>query len=224
MQARNQWRSRPVGKSLNHHARERETFESRILRSTQERFSSARVATIAERLSLMAEGKNTGVPLDLERLRELITLMEKHDLSEVDLQNGEQRCRLRRGPQNVSVVSGAQHYAAPQYAPAPQSLAPQPAPAAGAAAAVAPAVAPVNDGSVLIKSPTVGTFYLSPSPDDPPFVKLGATVKPDTVVCLIEAMKVYNQITADLAGTVIEVLVANAEPVEFGQPLFRIKP
>ncbi|MDB5385561.1 MAG: acetyl-CoA carboxylase, biotin carboxyl carrier protein [Planctomycetaceae bacterium] len=168
----------------------------------------------------MAEGKNTGVPLDLERLRELITLMEKHDLSEVDLQNGEQRCRLRRGPQNVSVVSGAQHYAPPQYAAPAVQAAPQ---QTGTPAAPAAAV-PINDGSILIKSPTVGTFYLSPSPDDPPFVKIGATVKPDTVVCLIEAMKVYNQITADLTGTVTEVLVGNAEPVEFGQPLFRIKP
>lgn len=170
----------------------------------------------------MAEGKNTGVPLDLERLRELISLMEKHDLSEVDLQNGEQRCRLRRGPQNVSVVSGAPHYAAPQYMPAPQP-APQQAPVAAAPTGAAPAT-PVSDGTVLIKSPTVGTFYSSPSPDDPPFVKVGAVVKNDTVVCLIEAMKVYNQITADLTGTITEVLVNNAEPVEFGQPMFRVKP
>lgn len=167
----------------------------------------------------MADGKNTGVPLDLERLRELISLMEKHDLSEVDLQNGEQRCRLRRGPHNVNVVSAPPQYAMPQYAPAPQSPAPAPA-----AAAAAPSAAPANDGTILIKSPTVGTFYSSPSPDDPPFVKVGSVVKTDTVVCLIEAMKVYNQITADLTGTVMEVLINNAEPVEFGQPMFRIKP
>jgi acetyl-CoA carboxylase biotin carboxyl carrier protein len=178
---------------------------------------SSRVASIAERSSLMAEGKNPGVPLELERIRELISLMEKHDLSEIDLQDGEKRCRLRRGPQNVSVVSGTPQYAIPQQAPAA-------APVSSGAAAAPAAAAAVNDGSILIKSPTVGTFYLSPSPDDPPFVKLGATVKADTVVCLIEAMKVYNQITADVAGTVTEVLVANAEPVEFGQPLFRIKP
>jgi len=169
----------------------------------------------------MAEGKNTGVPLDLERLRELIALMEKHDLSEVDLQNGEQRCRLRRGPQNVSVVSGAPHYAPPQYAPIPQAT---PQPTTSVAGVSAAPVAPANDGTILIKSPTVGTFYSSPSPDDPPFVKVGSVVKNDTVVCLIEAMKVYNQITADLTGTVTEVLVNNAEPVEFGQPMFRIKP
>jgi acetyl-CoA carboxylase biotin carboxyl carrier protein len=169
----------------------------------------------------MADGKNPGVPLDLERLRELISLMEKHDLSEVDLQNGEQRCRLRRGPQNVSVVSAAPHYAPPPQYAAP---APQVAPQAVATPSAAATPVPVNDGSILIKSPTVGTFYLSPSPDEPPYVKVGATVKPDTVVCLIEAMKVYNQITADLTGTVTEVLVGNAEPVEFGQPLFRIKP
>ncbi|MES2791789.1 MAG: acetyl-CoA carboxylase biotin carboxyl carrier protein [Planctomycetota bacterium] len=168
----------------------------------------------------MAEGKSAGVPLDLERLRELIALMEKHDLSEVDLQNGEQRCRLRRGPQNVSVM------AAPQgYLPQPQMAAAAPAPLAPAAAsAPAAPAAPVNDGTIVIKSPTVGTFYSSPSPDDPPFLKVGSTVKPDTVVCLIEAMKVYNQITADISGTVTEVLVNNADAVEFGQPLFRVKP
>lgn len=167
----------------------------------------------------MAEGKSAGVPLDLERLRELIALMEKHDLSEVDLQNGEQRCRLRRGPQNVSVM------AAPQgYLPQPAAPAAAPAPVAAAASASAAPAAPVNDGSLIIKSPTVGTFYVSPSPDDPPFVKVGSVVKPDTVVCLIEAMKVYNQITADVTGTVVEVLVNNADAVEFGQPLFRVKP
>ena len=167
----------------------------------------------------MAEGKSAGVPLDLERLRELIALMEKHDLSEVDLQNGEQRCRLRRGPQNVSVM------AAPQgYLPQPQMQ--SAAPAAGPVATSAPLapVAPVDDGTIAIKSPTVGTFYASPSPDDPPFLKVGSTVKPDSVVCLIEAMKVYNQITADVSGTVTEVLVNNADAVEFGQPLFRVKP
>lgn len=164
----------------------------------------------------MAEGKSAGVPLDLERLRELITLMEKHDLSEVDLQNGEQRCRLRRGPQNVSVMAAPQGYM-PQ--PQPHAAAPAPAPAAASTPA-----APVNDGSIVIKSPTVGTFYASPSPDDPPFLKIGAMVKPDTVVCLIEAMKVYNQITADVSGTVTEILVNNADTVEFGQPLFRVKP
>lgn len=167
----------------------------------------------------MAEGKSAGVPLDLERLRELIALMEKHDLSEVDLQNGEQRCRLRRGPQNVSVM------AAPQgYLPQPQMHAPAPIAAPAAVSAPAAAAAPVNDGSIVIKSPTVGTFYASPSPDDPPFLKVGSTVKPDTVVCLIEAMKVYNQITADVSGTVTEILVNNADAVEFGQPLFRVKP
>lgn len=160
------------------------------------------------------------MPLDLERLRELIALMEKHDLSEVDLQNGEQRCRLRRGPQNVSVVSAPQAYMpAPMPAAAPAVAAAAPSPSAAAAPAAA-----VNDGSLVIKSPTVGTFYASPSPDDPPFAKVGTVVKADTVVCLIEAMKVYNQITAEIAGTIVEVLVNSGDPVEFGQPLFRVKP
>jgi len=167
----------------------------------------------------MAEGKSAGVPLDLERLRELIALMEKHDLSEVDLQNGEQRCRLRRGPQNVSVMSAPQG-----YMPQPMHMAPAPSAAGSTGGQAAAPAAPVNDGTILIKSPTVGTFYVSPSPDDPAFVKVGSTVKADTVVCLIEAMKVYNQITADVTGTITEILVNNADAVEFGQPLFRVKP
>lgn len=166
----------------------------------------------------MAEGKSAGVPLDLERLRELIAMMEKHDLSEVDLQNGEQRCRLRRGPQNVSVVSAPQGYMA-----APMPTAAAPAAAAPAATSSAAPAASANDGALVIKSPTVGTFYAAPSPDDPAFVKVGSVVKADTVVCLIEAMKVYNQITADVAGTVVEVLVNSGDAVEFGQPLFRVK-
>ena len=85
-----------------------------------------------------------------------------------------------------------------------------------------PAVA--ESTGTFIKSPTVGTFYVASSPDAPPFVKVGATVQPETVVCMVEAMKVFNEIPAGLSGTILEVLVENAAPVEFGQPLFRVKP
>lgn len=160
----------------------------------------------------MTDATPSGMPFDLDRLKELIGLMEQHDLSEVDLHNGDQRCRLRRGPQNVMPMYPTGGYAAP--APAPT----------GVGAAPSAAAAPVSDGTILIKSPTVGTFYSSPSPDDPAFVQVGTHVQDDTIVCLIEAMKVYNQITADVKGTVTEVLVKNAEPVEFNQPLFRVRP
>jgi acetyl-CoA carboxylase biotin carboxyl carrier protein len=153
------------------------------------------------------------VPFDIERLKELIQLMEEHDLTEVDLHKGDQRCRLRRGSQQMVPAA---------YAPAPYPVMPQQpsAPAGGAAEGAAPK----SDGTLVIKSPTVGTFYSAASPDDEPFVKIGSPVSPDTVVCLVEAMKVYNQITADVSGTVTEVCVHNGDAVEFGQPLFRVRP
>jgi acetyl-CoA carboxylase biotin carboxyl carrier protein len=88
----------------------------------------------------------------------------------------------------------------------------------------APAAGPRNDGSLTINSPTVGTFYSSPTPDDPPFVNIGSAVTPETVVCIVEAMKVFNQIPAEVSGTIIEVLVKNGDSVEFGQPLYRVRP
>ncbi len=105
--------------------------------------------------------------------------------------------------------------------PSPASLLPPPASSAS------PSVPPVpakNDGTVTINSPTVGTFYSSPTPDDPSFVSVGSAVLPETVVCIVEAMKVFNQIPAEVSGTVVDVLVKNGDSVEFGQPLFRVRP
>jgi acetyl-CoA carboxylase biotin carboxyl carrier protein len=149
---------------------------------------------------------------NLDKLKELIELMEKHDLTDVHLGHGAEQWRLRRGPQVVAAAPAA--YAAP----APS------APAASAAApeAAAPAV-PVSN-LLEIKSPIVGTFYSSPTPEDPVFVTPGSKVTQDTVVCIVEAMKVFNQITADVSGTIEEMLVGNGDPVESGQVLFRVKP
>ncbi|QDT49425.1 acetyl-CoA carboxylase biotin carboxyl carrier protein [Symmachiella dynata] len=156
------------------------------------------------------ENQSTQGPVDLARLTELIELMEAHGLTEVDVQNGEQRWKLRRGPQDVmQMVPNAAAYAA----------APPPAPAGAPAEAAA-----VDDGTIEITSPTVGTFFTSPTPDDPPFVKIGSKVSGDTIVCIVEAMKVFNQIPAEVSGTITEVLVKNGDPVEFGQPLFRVRP
>lgn len=152
-------------------------------------------------------------PFDLDKLRQLIEMMEKHGLSEVSLRHGDEQWRLRRGGRPEPVFTAA----------------PQPAVAIPAALAAAPAVpaapAPAApEAGIEIKSPTVGTFYASPSPDEPAFVQVGSKVTPDSIVCLIEAMKVFNQIPAEVSGTITAILVKNGDAVEFGQPLFRVKP
>lgn len=155
-----------------------------------------------------------GEPFDLEKLQTLFEMMEKHGLTEVNLKRGDETWKLRRGPQEtISMVPAApvahqpvqQPVAPAAPAPAPQEAAPAPAP----------------EGPV-IKSPTVGTFYASPSPEDPPFVSVGSKVGSETIVCIVEAMKVFNQIPAEINGTISEILVKDGEAVEFGQPLFRI--
>jgi len=158
----------------------------------------------------------TDGPFDLEKLRELVELMEKHGLTEVSLKRGEEKWRLRRGPQEVVTMVPA---AAPLAANQPAASAPAaPAPSGDSAAE------PVDDGSIMITSPTVGTFYSAPTPDDPPYVKTGSKVDSDTIVCIVEAMKVFNQIPAEVSGTIAEVLVENGDPIDFGQPLFRVRP
>lgn len=154
-------------------------------------------------------------PFDLAHLRELVEMMEKHGLTEVSLKTEDTQWKLRRGPE---VVGG--------YPPQPAPMAFSAPPPAASPAAPAPAAtpaAPAQEGT-LIKSPTVGTFYSSPSPDDPPFVSIGSRVEPDTIVCLVEAMKVFNQIPAEVSGTIAEMLVNNGDSVEFGQPMFRVRP
>ncbi|WP_417386191.1 acetyl-CoA carboxylase biotin carboxyl carrier protein [Gimesia sp.] len=156
-----------------------------------------------------------GEPFDLEKLQTLFEMMEKHGLTEVNLKRGEETWKLRRGPQEtISMVPASMPHAVP---------APMAAPAAPAAAPAPPTeAAPAADAGPVIKSPTVGTFYASPSPDDPPFVSVGSKVGSDTIVCIVEAMKVFNQIPAEMNGTITEILVKDGEAVEFGQPLFRI--
>ncbi len=164
------------------------------------------------------ENEEKGESFDLDKFRKLLQLMEKFDVSEVNLQNDEESWKIRRGPR----------YAQPTFpqgfAPAPMmQAAPVAAPVAAASSSAAPAAAAVPAG-VTINAPTVGTFYLAASPEDPPFVSVGSVVKPDTVICMIEAMKVFNQIQAEKSGRIVEVLVENGDAVGFNQPLFRIEP
>ena len=159
------------------------------------------------------DGSNTPGPFDVGTIRALVALMSRHDLSEIDLHQGDRRIRLRRGATRIAVAS------APVLA-APVVTAPSPAPKPDGPA---PAAAPAKH-LVEIKSPTPGTFYAAPSPDAQPYVRVGSRVNPDSVVCLIEAMKLYNDIKAECSGVIAEILVENQQPVEYNQVLFRVDP
>jgi acetyl-CoA carboxylase biotin carboxyl carrier protein len=157
--------------------------------------------------------------IDIRKLKELVRLMTASDLTELDLRDKDEQVTIRRAtpqvaPQVIHAPAVVQH-----AAPAP--VAPAPAPAAPAAAPAKPAA---DEGLVAIESPMVGTFYASPSPDKPPFVAVGAQVGPNSVVCLVEAMKIFNEIKAERSGTIVKMLVQSGQAVEFGQPLFMIKP
>jgi acetyl-CoA carboxylase biotin carboxyl carrier protein len=165
------------------------------------------------------ENDEKGESFDLDKFRKLLQLMEKFGVTEVNLQNEEESWKIRRGPR----VTYAQPQYAPEFTPAPMMHAAPSAPVSGAASAPA-APASAAPSGITINAPTVGTFYSAASPDDPPFVTAGSVVKPDTVICIIEAMKVFNQIQAEKSGRIVEVLVENGDAVGFGQPLFRIEP
>jgi acetyl-CoA carboxylase biotin carboxyl carrier protein len=164
------------------------------------------------------ENEEKGESFDLDKFRKLLQLMEKFDVSEVNLQNEEESWKSRRGPR----------YAAPTFtqgfAPAPMMQAAPVAAPAAASAPVAAAAAPAAPVGITINAPAVGTFYTAASPEDPPFVSVGSVVKADTVICIIEAMKVFNQIQAEKSGRILEILVENGDAVGFNQPLFRIEP
>jgi acetyl-CoA carboxylase biotin carboxyl carrier protein len=170
--------------------------------------------------------------IDIRKLKELVRLMVENDLSELDLKDQEETVAIKRGPTGTTVNHQPVIYqgAGPAMGAIPARHA---APAhdhdsdhASAAAPAAPAAGggAGDAGLPAIESPMVGTFYSSPNPDAAPFVTVGSAVAPDTVICLIEAMKVFNEIKAERAGTIERVLVNNGDAVEFGQKLFLIKP
>jgi acetyl-CoA carboxylase biotin carboxyl carrier protein len=156
--------------------------------------------------------------LDLKDIKAIIDLMRKNSLSEFELEREDFKIKLKRGASGQTVVEEA-----PTNAPyaIPPPIGTQNAPAG----AVPPTItAPPASSLLEIKSPMIGTFYRAPSPESPDYVEIGTEVTPETVVCLIEAMKVMNEIKAEVKGVVTHILVENAKPVEFGQPLFRIRP
>lgn len=154
----------------------------------------------------------------VERIRSLVELMKEHDLREVDLRHFRQRIRICRGPQEVAMMA-APAMPAPQFAVPAASAAPTAAPAPAATAAPAAVDGP---HIVTIKSPMVGTLYLRPNPKADSFVKVGQSITPESTICIIEAMKVFNEIPAEVRGKVVEILCGNEEPVDFGRPLFKV--
>ena len=155
--------------------------------------------------------------MDLKDIKSIIDLMRKNGLSEFELERQDFKIKLKRG------VTGP---VLPVAEEAPTATYPLPLPPVAGALTSGPAPTPAVPAPTLseIKSPMIGTFYRAPSPDAADYVEIGTEVTPDTVVCLIEAMKVMNEIKAEVKGVVTHILVENAKPVEFGQPLFRIRP
>ena len=147
---------------------------------------------------------------DLRRVKQLVELMKTNDLTDIEIKQGDCQITLRRGSQ-AALMSGMS---------IPVPMAPVTSVPVVAPLASATPEEPAN--TTLIKSPMVGTFYSAPRPDAPPFVKTGDTVTPGKTVCLIEAMKVYNEIQAECSGRIIAVLVKNGDMVEYGRPLFRV--
>lgn len=152
--------------------------------------------------------------MDLKDIKSIIDLMKKNSISEFELEKDNFKIRLKRGhegavqvlPEDYAIPAGAHQVAIPANA--------QPVPVAPAA----------PSGGQEIKSPMIGTFYRAPSPESASYVDIGSEVDPDTVVCIIEAMKVMNEIKAEVRGVITQVCLDNAKPVEFGQPLFKIRP
>lgn len=157
----------------------------------------------------------TGVHMDLRKLKKLIDLVEESGISELELTEGEEKVRISR---NLSQAQVAMQYAAQPYM---HAMPANPAPVANAVTAPEASAAPAIDGHV-VKSPMVGTFYRSSSPDAKSFVDIGSSVSTGDTLCIIEAMKLLNEIESDHTGVIKAILVENGQPVEYGEPLFII--
>jgi acetyl-CoA carboxylase biotin carboxyl carrier protein len=156
---------------------------------------------------------NAGDVFDVRKVRKFIELMNEHDLSEIDLRQGDQRIRLRRGPEAVTVAT------MPTMSPGMVASG-----SSGSGERKAPEAAVDDSKAIFIRSPMVGTFYSAANPDTPPFVKVGDHVGPESTVCIVEAMKVFNEIPAECSGRIAAVMAQNGDAIEFNQPLFRVEP
>ena len=156
--------------------------------------------------------------MDLKQIHELIKIVNKSNIGEISIEDKDGKVTIKQKEEAVVTVAAPQ----PQvYTTAPQPVAAAPAPAAPAAAPAAPAK---PDNLVTIKSPMIGTFYRRSSPDKPLLAEVGTEIAPGKVVCIIEAMKLFNEIESEIKGTIVKVLVEDASPVEYDQPLFLVEP
>lgn len=163
------------------------------------------------------------MPINIKEIRQLIKLMVDNELTELDIESGSTKVALKRGPGGEPIVAYPQPRAeadqAVQAAPAGPA-----GPSAAATSAAKPSEPPADKGLIEIKSPMVGTYYAAASSDGDALVHVGESIANDSVVCIIEAMKVMNEIRAECAGVIADICVSNAQPVEFGQVLFRVRP
>ena len=157
--------------------------------------------------------------MDIKEIKAVIDLMRKNSLTEFEYEKDGTKIRIQRGPDGKPQVFSS----SPNLLPAP-TLVPIPTALASAPLAPSPTPTPPAESLPTINSPMVGTFYGSPAPDAPAYISVGTAVTPESVVCIIEAMKVMNEIKAEMSGTITEILAESGKPVEFGKPLFRIRP
>ena len=163
-------------------------------------------AKAAGRRGMNDSGSGAGEVFDLQKIHRLVELMKEHDLCEIDLHQGDQGIRLKRAGEVTMAPVATVAPAAPSKA----------------AATTSSASTETDTNLAVIKSPMVGTFYAAAGPESPPFVKVGDHVGVDTTVCIIEAMKVFNEVPAEISGKIVAILVLNGDPVEYNQPLFRV--
>ncbi len=160
--------------------------------------------------------------MDLKQIHELIKIVNKSNIGEISIEDKDGKVTIKQKEEQVVTVAAAPqqvYNVAPQAAPAPVT-----APTPAAPVATPAASAPTTSNTVTIKSPMIGTFYRKASPDKPAFAEVGTEVEPGKVVCIIEAMKLFNEIESEVKGTIVKVLVDDASPVEYDQPLFLVEP
>lgn len=167
--------------------------------------------------------------MNLEEIQDLIKFVSKSSVTQVDVERKDFRITIKKEKRAsktkevVTIPAAMPMAAAPAVAPAPVAAAPAPAPAASAPEKPA-AAAPAEDNLIAIKSPMIGTFYRSAGPGKPEFVSVGDSVKPGDTVCIVEAMKLFNEIESEISGKIVKVLVDDSTPVEYDQPLFLVDP
>jgi acetyl-CoA carboxylase biotin carboxyl carrier protein len=161
--------------------------------------------------------------MNQKELKELIEFLKEQDIAEFELERGDVKVRVKRSVPPPSAPE-TRFVAIPSIAPGPESAPAAPVLNPAAPAAATPAAPPVEQGLHAVRSPIVGTFYEAPSPGAPPFVKVGDSVQLGQVLCIVEAMKLMNEIESDVTGEIVEKLVGNGEPIEYGQELFMVRP